>query len=376
MTDDIAASTAVWDQRYEGGEHVGSRETIEGDPVDYTQHKFLYRHAIAEPTTGSPDGWIIDAIGAKHLTPAPARMLSIGCGMAFIEEHMARAGYAEHILAYEMSRSAIAGAQERVAGQPYADRLELRSGDVLTENLPTAAFDVVFVQAAIHHFFDIEAMFQLMHRVLKPDGLLIYDEYIGPDHHIYDDHVLAIMDRINACLSPAYKWDHLARHERQSVPKPDLQWMLQHDPSEGVHASQILPLTHRYFDVIDRRDYGGSIMRPFFTGILPNFDWADPKDQTVGRLVVLLERLLVEQGAIPSYQTAIVARRRAGVVPPLSAAEAARINYANWAPPAGQAGQTPGVPNQSRVAKFVRGLLTHVGIRKPRSWRPSGFKDC
>ncbi|WP_158743143.1 class I SAM-dependent methyltransferase [Acidisphaera sp. L21] len=358
--DETAASTAVWDQRYEGGEHVGSRENIEGDPVDYTQHKFLYRHAIAEPTTGSPDGWIIDAIGEKYLTPPPAKMLSIGCGMAFIEEHLARAGFAGHILAYEMSRSAITAAKERVAGQPYADRLELRSGDVLTEDLQTAGFDVVFVQAAIHHFFDIEAMFQLMHRVLKPDGLLIYDEYIGPDHHIYDDHVVAVMDRINACLSPAYRWDHLAKHERQGVPKPDLQWMLQHDPSEGVHASQILPLTHRYFDVIDRRDYGGSIMRPFFTGILPNFDWTDPKDQTVGRLVVLMERLLVEKGAVPSYQTAVVARRRATILPPLSEAEAARINYADWTPPAPQVLQPAPPPPFGLLTRLIGSLVRRV----------------
>ncbi len=344
MSDKAAYSTAVWDQRYEGGEHVGSRATIEGDPVDYTQHRFLYRHAVAEPTTGSPDGWIIDAIGQKYLTPPPAKMLSVGCGMAFIEEQIIRAGFAEHILAYEMSGSAISAAKERVGSQPYAGRLDLRCADVLTEDLPAAAFDVVFVQAAIHHFFEIEPMFQLMHRVLKPDGLLIYDEYIGPDHHLYDDHVVAIINRINACLSPGYRWDHLSKHDREHIPKPDLPWMLQHDPSEGVHASQILPLTYRFFDVIDRRDYGGSLVRPFFTGILPNFDWDDPKDQTVGRLVVLLERLLVEQGAIPSYQTAVVARRRPEVLPALSDAEAMRINYAGWTLPAKQPPSPPVAP--------------------------------
>ncbi len=332
MTEKATDATAVWDQRYEGGEHVGSQPNVDGDPVDYTQHKFLYRHAIAEPTTGSPDGWIIDAIGQRHLTPPPARMLSIGCGMAFIEEHMVKAGYAQHMVAYEMSRSAITAAAARVAGQPYAERLELRCGDVLTEDLPTAGFDVVFVQAAIHHFFEIEAMFQLMHRVLKPDGLLIFDEYVGPDHHIYDDHVLALMNRIDACLASRYRWDVLAKHQRPGVPKPSLDWMMQHDPSEGVHASRILPLTYQYFDVIDRRDYGGSIMRPFFTGILPNFDWEDPKDQTIGRLIVLMERMLTESGVVPNYQTAVVARRRPTPLAPLSEAEADRINYSGWTP--------------------------------------------
>jgi SAM-dependent methyltransferase len=354
MTDKVTDATSVWDQRYEGGEHVGSQLNVDGDPVDYTQHKFLYRHAIAEPTTGSPDGWIIDSIGERYLTPAPAQMLSIGCGMAFIEEHMAKSGFAQHITAYEMSRSAITAAKARVAGQPYADRLELRSGDVLTENLPTGFYDVVFVQAAIHHFFEIEAMYQLMHRVLKPDGLLIFDEYIGPDNHIYDDHVIEVMDRIDACLAPRFRWDVLAKHERHGIPKPSLEWMLQHDPSEGVHASQILPLTYQYFDVIDRRDYGGSLMRPFFTGILPNFDWEDPKDQTIGRLIVLMERMLTERGVVPSYQTAIIARRRPTPLAKLTELEANRINYSDWTPPA------PLPPPSAPPAPAPRGLLARL----------------
>ena len=350
MSDKAADATAVWDERYEKGEHVGSQINIDGDPVDYTQHKFLYRHAVAEPTTGTADGWIIDDLGKRYLTPPAGRMLSIGCGMAFIEEHMAASGYAAHIVAYEMSGSAIQAAKARVAGKPYAERLELRAGDVLTENLPDAEFDVVFVQAAIHHFFQIEDMYKLMHRVLKPGGLLIYDEYIGPDHHIYDANVMAAMNRINDCLAPHYRWDHLAQHERQHVPIPSLEFMMQHDPSEGVHASQILPLTYQYFDVIDRRDYGGSVTRPFFTGILPNFDWADPKDQTVGRLIVLMERMLVENGVLPNYQTVIVARPRPVPLPPLTPAEAARINYAGWTPPqsaAGAAGDQSPAPRRS-----------------------------
>ncbi len=213
-----ANATSIWDRRYEGGQHVGSQATVEGDPVDYTQHKFLYRHAIAMPTTGHEDGWVVDEAGRRWMTPAAKRVLSIGCGMAFVEEHLLRAGYAEHILAYEMSRSAIEAARQRLAD--LADRIDLRSGDVLSENLSDASFDVVFVQAAIHHFMDIEAMYQLMHRVLVPGGLLIFDEYIGPDHHIYDAHVMALMNEVDRCLADRYRYDHVAKHVRPGIPVP------------------------------------------------------------------------------------------------------------------------------------------------------------
>ena len=201
---------------------------------------------------------------------------------------------------------------------------------MLTEDLPTAGFDAVFVQAAIHHFDKIEAMYALMHRVLKPGGLLWFDEYIGPDHHMYEPEVLAIMDEVNDCLAPQYRWDVLAKHTRSMVPRPSLEFMMGHDPSEGVHASRILPLTYQWFDVIHRQDYGGAIMRPFFTGILPNFDWSDPRDQTVARLIILIEQMLTRQGVLPNYHTALVGRRREQPLPPLTAEEERRINYADW----------------------------------------------
>jgi hypothetical protein len=109
--------------------------------------------------------------------------------------------------------------------------------------------------------------------------------------------------------------------------------MLNYDPSEGVHASRILPLTYQYFDVIQRKNYGGAIMRPFFTGILPNFDFDDPKDQTVSRLIIFLEQELTRHGILPHHNTNVVARRRAVPRPPLSPSEMERIGYDHWKGP-------------------------------------------
>ena len=366
MTDEVpkADATAIWDQRYEGNEHVGTRPVIEGDPIDYTQHAFLYGHAIARPQTGALDGYNLDRVGRQFLTPPPAQMLALGSGMAFTEEHLLQRGYAQHILAYEMSRSAVERARQRFAAAGFADRIELRSTDVLEDDLPSGAFDAVFVQAAIHHFDRIEEMFALMHRVLRPGGLLIYDEYIGPDHHLYHAEAMAIMDEINACLAPGYRWDHLAKQTREMTPRPSLEWMLGHDPSEGVHASRILPLTYQWFDVLDRADYGGTIMRPFFTGILPNFDWNDPKDQTVARLVVLVEQLLTRHGILPHYHTSVVAQRRDAPRPPLTDEEAARIAYSDWRgpnQPAPAAPRAEAVPASGSGGR--RGLRRLFGAR-------------
>lgn len=323
-------ATRIWDERYKGDEHVGTQPVIATNPVDYTQHKFLYQRAIARPQTGSPDGYNLDRVGRQFLTPPPARMLALGSGMAFTEEHLLRQNFAGHIVAYEMSETAVERARERFAEAGLSGRIEMRAADVLQDNLPDGQFDAVFVQAAIHHFDRIEDMFALMHRVLKPGGLLVYDEYVGPDLHVWEPEVVAVMDELNECLAPQYRWDHNVGGLREAGPRPSREWMLQHDPSEGVHASRILPLTYQWFDVLDRADFGGTIMRPFFSGILPNFEWTDPKDQTVARLIVLVEQLLTRHGVLPHHHTSIVARKRDVPRPPLTEAEAARINYADW----------------------------------------------
>jgi hypothetical protein len=102
------------------------------------------------------------------------------------------------------------------------------------------------------------------------------------------------------------------------------------DPSEGVHSSLILPLTYQYFDVVHRIDYGGTVMRPFFVGILPNFDFGDVKDQTIASLIVKMEELLVRHGVLPSYHTKIVGRKLKTPRAKFSQEDNARINYSDW----------------------------------------------
>lgn len=341
--DDMTESgaTEIWDSRYAAESTAVARTDSAGDAVDYMTHPFLWRQAVARRLTGSTDGDPSLDFCLKHLQPPAQKMLAIGSGLATLEQWVVECGFAEHCIAYEASQSAVDKASQRIREAGLEGRLEMRCGDVRESGIPDGTFDLVMVQAAIHHFFEIEDMFALMHRVLKPGGILMFDEYIGPDHLQFSDADLAIMDEIFACLDERYRVDNRTGQPRDGILKPTLQQMLDMDPSEGVHATRILPLTYRYFEVVDRRDYGGTILRPFFSGILQNFNFDDPRDQTIGRMIVLLEDVLLREGRIGHAHTRLVARRRDVPLPPLEGADAERINYADWAgmrPATGQAG--------------------------------------
>jgi SAM-dependent methyltransferase len=340
MNQDNSAKS-IWDKRYQDGELACTQQTVELDPIDYTQHPFLYKQSTAKRITGSLEGNPLIEIAKQFLVPPAIKMLAVGSGLAFAEEALVRAGHVQHVVAFEASPVAVANAKERFVAGGLADRLDMRSGDVMSANLSDGEFDLVFVQAAIHHFYNIEEMFALFHRVLKPGGLLIYDEYIGPDHHLYEREVMDTLDEINECLAPQYRWDVMRQAVREEVPSATLDWMLQMDPSEGVHASMILPLTYKYFDVIHRVDYGGTVMRPFFVGILPNFDFSNAKDQTVARLIVKMEEMLVRNGILPSYHTKVVGKKLELPRNEFVETDFSRINYVDW----------PGFQNYGMLAK-------------------------
>ena len=320
-------STNIWDKRYREGKLACTKKAIEKDPIEYTQHSLLWRYAVAKRLTGSTDGNPMDKIARQFLTPPVGQLLAIGSGMAYIEEWLVAQGFAQHVVVYESSSVAVEAARTRLIEAGLESRIEIRCGDVKSDALVSGSFDVVFVQAAIHHFYEIEEMFALMHRVLRPNGLLIYDEYIGPDHHLYEPAIMDIVDEINECLSDDLRWDVLRKETRSFVQRATLEQMLAMDPSEGVHSSRILPLTYKYFDVIHRGDYGGAIMRPFWIGVLPNFDFDDKRDSTIARLIILIEDLLTRYGVIPHIHTQVVGMKRAIPREDLTVAEEARINY-------------------------------------------------
>jgi len=331
LADDGDRARAFWNEKHACDVENQAREETALDPVDYTRHWFLYNHSVSRPLTGDCAKYWLDEIGKQYLRPRPERMLALGCGPAFIEEQILERDFAGIIVAYETSEVAVASARERLAATRWAERIEIRCGDALTAGIPDASFDAVFVEAALHHFVELEPTFRLMHRVLRPGGLLLFDEYVGPDLQQYPPELEALLGRINACLAPELRRDFESGAVRESVEACPIEVQMERDPTEGVHAAEILPLTYRYFDVIERWNYGGTIMRPLFNRILLNWDFPnDPKDQTIAQLIVLLEQELLRAGAIPTHNAIVVARPRPEPLGPLSAEQLERIAYADW----------------------------------------------
>jgi len=90
----------------------------------------------------------------------------------------------------------------------------------------------------------------------------------------------------------------------------EAEW-LRCDPSECVRSADILSVLPREFEILERRDLGGTILQKLLENVVGNFSDQNDDHRTIIRLLIALESILLEEKVLPSDFTFIVARPRA-----------------------------------------------------------------
>jgi SAM-dependent methyltransferase len=182
--------------------------------------------------------------------------------------------------------------------------------DLNKAELPKAAYDAIFAISSVHHVFDLENLFDQCRRALKPTGLFLLDEYIGPSRFQTPPHVVELINRLLGVLPSRYRKSLFSNDGStidRYVPSP-IEHFLKHDPSEAVRSADILQLLKRDFDIIEFRPYGGAILHMLLSGIAGNFDEGKERDVALLRVLATFEQFLEEEALIDSDFAAIVAR--------------------------------------------------------------------
>lgn len=282
-----------------------------------------------------------------------ARCYSLGCGHGAVERRLARLGAFVQCEASDVSEGAVAAAR-RAAEVEGLDSIVYTVQDANFLNLPAQAYDAVWAHASVHHFERLEHVFATVANALKPGGLFILNEYVGPNRFQFPP---LQRQAIHACLDllpPAYrqiapavveakpvaqgqhnpawltrrlidKWrngDLLAAVgwrlrllraartgaglEKTTANFPTERSLIAVDPSEAVRSAEILPILRHDFDIVEVKSLGGTILQFLLADIAGNFD----RDKTGSRLLEMLfaiEDALMEAGHLGSDFAYIVA---------------------------------------------------------------------
>lgn len=147
----------------------------------------------------------------RHLPPAPARVLEVGCGPGHMCLELARDGY--RVTGLEISNASIEIAERVAAENPFRDRfgsLAYVQSDFLSFT-DDEQFDAICFFLTLHHFADVPAVLSHACRLLGPGGRLIVVE---PARDWFSTTNAAFAALLRLALSAAGAW-----HERLELPQ-------------------------------------------------------------------------------------------------------------------------------------------------------------
>jgi SAM-dependent methyltransferase len=236
--------------------------------------------------------------------------LTLGCGHGEFERCISQHNFAELHEAVDLADGAVAEAT-RLAKAEGLDHIRYRVADLNTIELPECTYDTVFGISSIHHVANLEHLFLQIQLSLKPDGLFVLDEYIGASKFQWPDEQIAIINDELAKLPNELKRSiSNSTIVRGPIGRPTLQEMDASDPSEAVRSGEIMRLLPWFFDIVEVKGYGGTLLHMLLHEIAGNFVLDDPQSMDYLRYFFDLEDQMIVSGKFQHDFAIIIARRK------------------------------------------------------------------
>jgi 2-polyprenyl-3-methyl-5-hydroxy-6-metoxy-1,4-benzoquinol methylase len=294
-------STAHWDETVAKVE----AKTLKG----WLDWAFIEEEYIRPSVSGDRHVYYLGHFLDTHVPRRPvARALSLGCGGGNLERALLNLDAALHIDAYDASPESIRLAEQLADEAGMGDRLHYEVRDLNQIILPREKYDFVIVKMALHHFEQLEHVFAQIRLTLRPGGVLVFNDFIGPSRFQWTDLQVHLMNAMLAALPQrnqhsAYSGDVLRRIDR-----PTVDGMIQMDPTEAVRSADIMGSLQEFFEVVEYKPYGGTLLHILLTHVMDSFDLDDDDQVSLLRMMFLLERTLIEQKVLGSDFAYVVAR--------------------------------------------------------------------
>ena len=269
---------------------------------------------INRRATGDPEiDWISHSAGLLAKFKRPIKALSIGCGFGGIERLLRRRDYCQLIHGIDVAEAAIETARKTAQAEGLQG-LTYEVADLNTATFPAETYDVVYAHAALHHVFQLEHLLNQIKQTLKPGGVLVAHEYIGPSQMQFPQNHLYLADVFLKTIPERYRRMRDGRIKQQAA-RLSLDTMNRSDPSEGIRASEIVPLIASRFEVRHFRYIGGTLLLLLFNEIAGNFTQGDTEIFPLVEALIALDNFLIDNHLLPSYHVYMVCEKMDNPVP-------------------------------------------------------------
>jgi 2-polyprenyl-3-methyl-5-hydroxy-6-metoxy-1,4-benzoquinol methylase len=265
--------------------------------------------------TGDPAiDWINHSAGLLTGFAKPIKALSIGCGFGVIERTLRRHDFCQLIHGVDVAENAIETARKTAQAEGL-DGLSYEVADLNAAKFPPETYDVVYAHASLHHIFQLEHVLDEIKQTLKPGGLFVAYEYIGPSQMQFPRRDLELADIFLKLIPERYRKFQRQGGIKKEALRTSLDSMNSSDPSEGIRASEIVPLIASRFEIRHFRYVGGTLLLLVFNEIAGNFLESDLEIIPLVDALITLDNFLIDNAVLPSYHVYIVSQKTENPLP-------------------------------------------------------------
>ncbi|MCD6595722.1 class I SAM-dependent methyltransferase [bacterium] len=261
--------------------------------------------------TGDKNTKYYEYIAKKHFSKIyDMKGLSLACGTGNREIYWAKLADFAKIDAFDISPARIEVARKLAKTENLDHIISFEVGDVLEMEFEKNAYDVVFIEQALHHFSPLDKILVKIENVLKPDGYLILNEFVGPSRFQWTKRQLEIANELLSAIPEKYRTIWRTNRIKRKIYSPGKLSMFINDPSEADESAEIIPLLKKHFDILELKGYGGAILHLLFADIAQNFLTDDNETQNILEFCFAKEDDAMRMGEVENDFVVAVGKKR------------------------------------------------------------------
>jgi 2-polyprenyl-3-methyl-5-hydroxy-6-metoxy-1,4-benzoquinol methylase len=255
---------------------------------------------LNERATGDPARDWLSSWAHRYFVGKDLRVLVLGCGEGWLERALARWPFIAKIDAVDFAAEAVARAREAAKG---IDKIEYGVVDLNRDVLRPNTYDVVVAHSVLHHVENLEHAFTQLENTMRANATLVVNEYVGPDRFQFSDDVLEIMNALLQCIRPG-----------ETRARPTVGQMIANDPTEAVRSSELPAFIAQRFELLERKNLGGTILQHLLYDIVQNYRFEVPRERGLIEMLCTIEAALVDRNRVPSDFALFAARKKGAKV--------------------------------------------------------------
>lgn len=258
------------------------------------QSKSIIRH-INKVVCGEP----INGFGAglKKLAKTKIsnrklkRGISIGCGNGAKEMVLIEQGIVEFFDLFEISEVRVAQGKDLAYKKGLDNKIKFHTHDPFKLDLKNS-YDLVYWDNSLHHMLNVDDAVKWTYEVLRSQGMLLMDDFVGPSRFQWTDRSMEFASKIREILPEKYlkNPDNPSKLLSRKILRPNIKTLIQHDPTEAADSDRIIPSILKYFPNADLKFTGGCIYHLALNDVLANID--EEEDSILLELILLTDEAL------------------------------------------------------------------------------------